>query len=381
MGGLVILMTKKIPLTKPHIPSEAIRRLEEVLNSGFLTEGSVTRELEDRVATYTRARYAVAFTSCTTGMETALRSLGLSKGDEVIVPGYTYPATANVVYAVGAEPVLVDVDKDTANIDYSKIEQAITPRTKAILPVSLFGNPLDYSKLNNIKKKHGIYIIEDAACSIGSSYNGVMTGNLADATVFSFHPRKIITTGEGGMLTTNNSKIARFCKSYKYFGMRADLKDGAIELAKNDFIINGSNFKLSDIQSAVGISQMEIIDGLIEERRDLARRYATLLESIGEVQVLKVTDKGKHSYQSFCIIIPNRDEIIREMRNRGIETQIGSIVLHEQTAFRSTKISGDLKNSETLGKSCMALPFYNGMTAEEQELVVKELNLLLQGAE
>ena len=370
----------KIPLARPFIPKKAIGRLEEVLMSGFLSDGPVTYEFEHKVATYIGARYAVSFNSCTTGMETALRSIGLTKGDEVIIPGYTFPATANAVYATGAEPVLVDVDKNTANIDYSKIEQAVTPRTKAILPVSLFGNPLDYAELNRIKNKFGLHLIEDAACSIGSSYDGVLTGNLADATIFSFHPRKIVTTGEGGVLTTDNPEIARFCRSYKYFGMRTEIREGKIEIVKNDFAMNGSNFKLSSLHAALGISQMEIIDELLAERDRLAKRYSFLLETMEEVQVLKVTPKGKHSYQSYCILLPHRDKIIEEMRKKGIETQVGSISLHDQAAFQNTRISGELKNSIALGNVCMALPFYNGMTEEEQDFVVSELNSSLQEA-
>ena len=371
---------KKIPLARPFIPEKAMGRLEQVLKSGFLSDGPVTCEFEHKVATYIGARYAVSFNSCTTGMETALRSIGLTKGDEVIIPGYTFPATANAVYATGAEPVLVDVDKNTANIDYSKIEQAVNPRTKAILPVSLFGNPLDYAELNRIKNKFGLRLIEDAACSIGSSYDGVLTGNLADATIFSFHPRKIVTTGEGGVLTTDNPEIARFCRSYKYFGMRTEIREGEIEILKNNFAMNGSNFKLSSLHAALGISQMEIIDDLLAERGRLAKRYSCLLETMEEVQVLKVTPKGKHSYQSYCILLPHRDKIIEKMGKRGIETQVGSISLHDQAAFQNTRISGELKNSSALGNVCMALPFYNGMTEEEQDFVVRELNSSLQEA-
>ncbi|MEK6844009.1 MAG: DegT/DnrJ/EryC1/StrS family aminotransferase [Nanoarchaeota archaeon] len=368
----------KIPLARPFIPENAMSRLEQVLKSGFLSDGPVTYEFENKVANYIGARYGVSFNSCTTGMETALRSIGLTKGDEVIIPGYTFPATANAVYATGAEPVLVDVDKNTGNIDYSKIEQAINSRTKAIFPVSLFGNPLDYAELNRIKNKFGLRLIEDAACSIGSSYDGVLTGNLADATIFSFHPRKIVTTGEGGVLTTDNPEIARFCRSYKYFGMRTEIREGEIEIVKNNFEMNGSNFKLSSLHAALGISQMEIIDDLLVERDRLAKRYSCLLETMEEVQVLKVTPKGKHSYQSYCILLPHRNKIIEEMRKRGIETQVGSISLHDQAAFQNTRISGELKNSSALGNVCMALPFYNGMTEEEQDFVVRELNSSLQ---
>ena len=370
-------MAYKIPLARPYINKEAIDKVAEVLRTGYLTEGPVTKEFEEAIAKYVNVKYAISFTSNTTGMETVLRAIGVGKGDEVIVPNYTYPATASVVYIVGADPVLVDVDPETANIDYSKIEKAITEKTKAILPVSLFGNPLDYDELNRIKEKHNLYIIEDAACSIGSGYNNTMTGSLADASVFSFHPRKFITTGEGGIVTTNDPRIAEFCKSYKNFGMKTKIEDGKLVTDSSTFNIIGTNYKLSNIQSALGLSQMKIIDRLLEERRSLAKRYDESLKNMNGVIILKTTKKGNHSYQSYCIIIEDRDKIMVEMRKKGIEVQIGSIVLDEHQAFKDTRNLGDLKNSRMLGKRCMALPLYNGMTEEEQDIVVQELKSLL----
>ncbi|MCR4327253.1 MAG: DegT/DnrJ/EryC1/StrS aminotransferase family protein [Nanoarchaeota archaeon] len=371
-------MERKIPLTKPYITDELIKNVTDVLKSGYLTEGPVTKELEKIVAKYTGVKYAISFTSNTTGMETVLRALKIGEGDEVIIPNYTYPATANVVYMVGAEPVLVDVDKKTANIDYSKIEEAISSRTKAIIPVSLFGNPLDYDKLNKIKEKYNLFIIEDSACSLGSSFSGKKTGSLADASIFSFHPRKFITTGEGGMVTTNNFQVAEFCNSYKHFGMTVKQEGDDLILDPNEFSINGTNYKLSNVQSAIGLSQMKVIDKLLEERLDLAKRYDKLLEDIKEVEILKTTDNGKHSYQSYCILIQNRDSVMGEMRRRGVEVQIGSIVLNEHLAFKNTRVSGVIENSKILGNECLALPFYNGLTEEDQITVINELKSVLK---
>ena len=194
----------EIPLIKPFITEEIKAAVCEVLDSGYLTEGPVTRQFEESIKDFTGCGYALAVCNCTVGLEMALRSLGVGPGDEVIVPDYTYPATASVVEIVGAKTAIVDVDPANMLIDYEAVEKAITDRTKALIPVSIFGNPLDYSRLWEIKKKYGLYLLEDAACSIGAQYDGIYAGCLADISVFSFHPRKFITTGEGGMVTTNH---------------------------------------------------------------------------------------------------------------------------------------------------------------------------------
>ena len=366
-------MSFKIPLIKPYIDEEIISKVKEVLLSGYLTQGPVTKEFEKSISNYVGSKFGISFTSNTTGMETALRSFGIGKGDEVIVPGYTYPATASVVSIVGAEPVFVDVDINTANIDYSLIEESITDKTKAIIPVSLFGNALDYSKLNRIKKKYNLIIIEDSACSLGSSYEGIMTGNLADASIFSFHPRKFITTGEGGMLTTNNEDVALSTYSYKYFGLKTWLEDGDIKVSGNEFSNIGTNYKLTNLQASIGLVQMKHIGKLLEERRKLAKNYDNLLKDLKDVLILKTTPNSEHSYQSYGVVIQNRDKIINEMRNNGIEVQIGSIDLLRHKAFSNFKHVSNLENSKLLGQSCMVLPLYNGMTKEQQESVVNEL--------
>ena len=205
----------KIPLIKPYITQEVKDKVCDILDSGYLTEGAATRELENSFRDYVGCKYALAVCNCTVGLEMALRAMRVGPGDEVIVPDYTYPATASVVEIVGARIILVDVDPRSMLIDYEAVERAITDKTRAIIPVSIFGNPLDYQRLTRIKEKYNIFIVEDAACSIGAEFKGTKVGNLADISVFSLHPRKFITTGEGGIVTTNNEKWARWMDSYK----------------------------------------------------------------------------------------------------------------------------------------------------------------------
>jgi len=201
-------MRRKIKLIEPVVGKEEIRNVSRVLRSGWLTEGQQTKEFEKRVKNFVGAKYAVATTSCTTALELALRALDVGPGDDVIVPDFTHPATGNVVQWIGARPVLVDVNLFTYNIDPEEVEKAITRKTRCIMPVSWGGNPLNTQPLNELKEEHDLLIVEDAACSLGAEYNGKRTGTMADITCFSFHPRKIITTGEGGMAVTDNSVYA-----------------------------------------------------------------------------------------------------------------------------------------------------------------------------
>jgi dTDP-4-amino-4,6-dideoxygalactose transaminase len=365
-----------IPLIKPYIDSAIKEKVLEVLDSGYLTEGSVTHLFEDEFSKYIGCEHSIAVTSCTTGLEIALRALNIGTGDEVIVPDYTYPATASVISIVGARPVIVDIDRETMLIDSERIEAAITKRTKAIIPVSLFGNPLDYEKINRIKDKYNIYIVEDAACAVGAEYKGKKAGNWADISVFSFHPRKFITTGEGGMVTTNNEKWAEWMNSYKHFGMSMNnLQRESVHFEKA-----GTNYKLSNLLAAIGLAQLEKIDVLLKRRREMADNYLDLLKSIEGVSIPKTTEKGKHSYQSFCIFIKNRDAIMKSMRSNGIEVQIGTYSLHMHKAFQNRKVvtlHGNFENSIYAFNHCVTLPLYHELRFEEQELIVEQLRSLM----
>lgn len=277
----------KIPLIKPYITDDVKNKVMEVLDSGYLTEGPITEKFQEHVASYVGAPHGIAVSSCTTGLELALRCLNIGPGDEVIVPDYTYPATGAVVNIVGATAVIVDINPETLLIDYSALEEAITPKTKAVIPVSLFGNPLDWKRLSAIKQKYGILIIEDAACALGSSYQDKKTGSLADITVFSHHPRKFITTGEGGTVTTGNTEWADWMNSYKHFGMGKSHSRAATE-----FLRIGTNYKLSNVLAAIGLAQMEQINNLLTERRRLAETYCNLLSGTSRIRLPKVTEGG-----------------------------------------------------------------------------------------
>ena len=369
----------KIPLIKPYITESIKQRVCDVLDSGYLTEGPVTREFENKLKEYLGCGYLHAVTSATTGLEVALRALGIGPGDEVIVPDYTYPATASVIAIVGAKAVIVDVSKEDMLLNFDALEAAINENTKAIIPVSLFGAPLDYEKLNAIKEKHNLYIVEDAACSIGAVYKGIKVGNQADITVFSLHPRKFITTGEGGIVTTNNKKWGDWINSYKHFGM--DMTGASREGIH--FNIIGTNYKLTNIQAAVGLGQLENIEELLNKRISLANNYKKLVKDIEKINLPKVLNPKpncQHSFQTYVVYVEDRDRIMGEMRSKGIEVQIGSYSLHMHNAYNNNpniEIKGNLSNSKWCFEHALALPLYNDLTLELQQKVVEGLKSCL----
>ncbi|MFH0919510.1 MAG: DegT/DnrJ/EryC1/StrS aminotransferase family protein [Fibrobacterota bacterium] len=365
----------KIPLIKPYVTDEVKAKVCEVLDSAYLTEGPVTHELEEQFRAFTGAKHAIAVTSCTTGLEIALRALDIGKGDEVIVPDYTYPATADVVEIVGAKIVIVDVSSDTMLVNYDALEKAITKKTKAIIPVSLFGNPLDYERLKKIKRKHKVAVIEDAACAIGAEYKGGKVGSFADITVFSLHPRKFITTGEGGIITTDNTRWAEWMNSYKHFGMGKATAREAVRFKRI-----GTNYKLSNIQSAVGVVQMRHVDELLSRRRVLAAQYDRLLAGVPGVDIPVLTPGGVHSYQSYCVFLGPRNKALASLRSEGIEVQIGTYSLHMHAAFKANKncrITGKMKGSRFAFDHCLALPLFHDLSANEQQRVVDGLSRIL----
>jgi len=342
---------RKIPLCKPYFPrkvvEETLTKIEGVLDSGHLTQGSVVEEFEECAKEYIGCKYAIAVTNCTVGMEIALRALKIGQGDSVVVPAYTHPATHQVIRSVQASPRIVDVIQDTALLDFDKAKKSISSDTKAIIPVSLFGNPLDHSYAE--EKFQDIYIIEDAACGLGSSYMNNQTGNFPDIAVFSFHPRKMITTGEGGLITTNDEGIAEEILAYRNFGGYRNRV--------------GTNAKMSDINAAVGVVQFKYLDRLLEKRQSLVRYYNQRFEST-VVAPLKVTQQGKHSYQSYVVLVPNACSMIEYMRGQDIEVQVG------------TKLLGGFNyypNTAYLNLHALALPLYYEMTREEQDMVVDRL--------
>lgn len=362
----------RIPLIKPFVPADAVARIADVVNSGQLTEGAVTREFEKAFREYVGAKHALAVCNCTVGLELALRALAVGPGDEVIVPDYTYPASASAVTMLGATAVLVDVDPTSMLISEQALKAALGPRTKVVMPVSIFGNPVDYGWLQSLQAEHRFKIVEDAACSIGASFQGRKVGTWADISVFSMHPRKFITTGEGGMVTTDDPALAGWMDSYKHFGM-------ATQTAAREGIVFdrfGTNFKLSNILSALGLSQMGHVRELLRRRQELAARYYRLLADNPKVGIPVTAAGGEHSFQTCCVFIQNRDAVMTRMRADGIEVQIGTYALHRHPAYKSEGLvrhSGNFAGSRRAADEALALPLFHEMTEQQQDRVVETL--------
>jgi perosamine synthetase len=365
---------KKIKLIEPVIGEEEIEAVKQVLRSGWLTEGEKTREFEEIVRKYVGAKYAFATTSCTTALELALRALCVGPGDEVIVPDFTHPATGNVVAWIGASPVLVDVDTSSRNIDVEEIENAISKKTKCVIAVSWGGNPLDTRPISALKDKYGLSVIEDAACSLGAEYDGRKTGTMADITCFSFHPRKVITTGEGGMTVTDDPALAERLQRLRMFGM--ETRNGEIV-----FTQMGTNCKMSNVLASIGVEQMKKIDSIINRRIELAAYYHKLIAEVDMLRPPTKKMKVKHTYQTYAVYVEKegvRDKIIEDLRRKNIETQIGTYALHLQPSYNKTRKVGKLDRAKKLYRNLLALPMCHSMTKKDQERVVSEIAKSLQ---
>lgn len=362
----------KIRLAKPYLGNKQslITLIEEVLDSGFLTQGKYVTQFEQEVAAYLGVKHAIAVSSGTAALHLALLALGIGPGDEVIVPTYTFPATANVVELVGAKPVLVDVDLDTYNIQVEHIRRAISLKTKAIIPVHLFGNPADMNPIMEIARAHGLAVIEDAAGALGSEYKGRKCGTIGTLGCFSFHPRKIITTGEGGMVVTDNDSLAERIRILRNHGMET-------VGSQHDFIVSGFNYRMNELEATLGVTQMHEIQEIIDERQRFADLYRDLLKDLSNVSLQKVLPDCTTVWQAFVIHFNDRniDPVLKTLRNAGIEANIGTHALHLLQFYRDKYgyDPSDCPNAAELYSQGLALPFYNGMTLESSEQVVRTL--------
>jgi len=350
---------------RPSVGSEEIKEVQKVIRSKFLTEGKVTHQFEKIIAQYTHTKYAIATTSATTALHTIFHCMNI-KEKNVLVSDFTFPATILAIIQARGKPVLVDVDKFSMNVTREIIENGLNQSIEFVAPVSLFGNPLSVDFYN--LKKQGIKIIEDGATNLGTKVNSRFVGSLADVTCFSFHPRKIITTGEGGMITTNNKKLNESIRSFKTFGKK-----------NSKFIDIGTNYKLSDIQSAIGIAQMRKIEKIIKKRIQQSKIYNELLSKIDFIEPQKQTQKSRHTYQSYVCIISKqslRDKIIKKLSQKNIESQIGTYALHCLPAFRKIPKIGKLENSEFLYKNAISLPLHEELTEKDQDYIISIIKKL-----
>ncbi len=373
-----------IPITKPWVGEEEVQRLREVIESGWLTQGPRVAEFERIVADYVGAAHAVACSSCTTGLHMALLTLGVGPGDEVIVPSLSFIATTNAVRHAGARPVFAEVDPRTYNLDPADVERRITPRTKAIMVVHQMGLPTDVDAFLDIGRRRGVKILEDGACAIGSRYKGRPIGAHSEMAVFSFHPRKVICTGDGGMVTTQNADYARTLRLLRQHGMSVSdaARHGAKQVIIEQYPILGYNYRLTDLQAAVGIEQMKRLDGLLDRRRQLAERYGRLLAGVRGLSLPFVPGYAQPNWQSYAVALTedcavSRDGLMQSLLDTGISARRGIMTAHREGACVAAFGRQSLPVTERASDRSLLLPLFPQMTEAEQDHVVATLRKLL----
>lgn len=377
--------TRKIQISQPATGEEEWQAAREPIMSGWLTQGPKVRAFEEAFAERHRVRHALATTSCTTALHLILAGLEIGPGDEVIVPSFTWVATANAVLYCGATPILVDVDRETYNIDVSLLRDRITDRTRAIIPVHLFGLAADLDAI--AEAAPGIPLVGDGACASAASYKGTPVGALGTATAFSFHPRKAITTGEGGMVTTMDDALAERMNALRNHGAEVSEEQrhhGPQPYILPDFNFLGFNYRMTDLQGAVGLVQLSKLDRFTEERRQWADYFNRELAVVDWLRTPLVPEGYGHGWQSYVCYVDeskaplSRNEIMEYLQEKGISTRPGTHATHMVTYYRQRfgyEID-DLPGARDCDRYTMAIPLHNRMTADDYEYVVKMIRAI-----
>ncbi len=388
---------RQVPIARPVMGEAEMRAVQRPLSTGWLTQGPEVAAFESEFADFTGAAHACAVSNCTTALHLALRAVGVSSGDEVITVSHSFIASANAIRYCDAVPVFVDVQRGTGNIDPLQLEVAITPRTKAILIVHQLGMPCDLEAAVAIARRHGLRLVEDAACAAGSS---ILWGGQweqigrphGDVACFSFHPRKVMTTGDGGMLTTNLPELDKQFRLWRQHSMTvADTaRHSARTVVFEEYSELGFNYRMTDLQAAVGREQLIRLPGMVAERRRLARRYSEVLSGIAGLQLPYEPPWARSNWQSYCVRLPaGRDQrrVMQSMLDAGIATRRGVMCAHREPAFRlepwrcrgvSGVVEGSddcttLFESEAITDHGLILPLFVGMTDDDQGRVVAAL--------
>ncbi|MAZ07914.1 MAG: aminotransferase DegT [Rickettsiales bacterium] len=380
----------KVPIARTHLTKKEFNIIRKPLESGWVVQGPYVEEFENKWNEYTGSKHSIAVTSCTTALHLSLAALGLKPNDEVIVPAFTWISTANVVEHLNAKVIFCDIDLKTFNIDENQIEEKITPKTKAIIPVHLFGLSADMGPILDIAQKHNLWVVEDAACGFGARYNGKHVGTFGDTGCFSFHPRKAITTGEGGMITTNDDKLAEKMRSIRDHG--AAMSDfqrhhGAKPYLLAEHPYAGYNYRMTDIQASLGVTQMERADDIVIERQTLASNYYKAFQGTDFFQLPYNDINYNHGYQSYpCIfdidkanidnikvINQNRNAFMDNLQNDGVSTRPATHAVHMLQYYKEKYElePEDFPNAFIANNCSISFPLFNGITQHEQDYVIK----------
>lgn len=381
-----------VPIARTALTEEEIQSVLGPLRSGWLVQGPKVREFEEKWSAFVGAKHSIAVTSCTTALHLSLAGLGFGPGDEAIVPAFTWIATANVIEHLGGRVVFCDIDPDTFNLDVNQLAQKITPRTRAILPVHLFGLAADMDPVNRLAKQHGLMVVEDAACGFGSRYHGRHVGTLGDTGCFSFHPRKAITTGEGGMITTDSDLLAEKLRRLRDHG--AAISDLQRHLGARPYLLAdhpdaGYNQRMTDLQAALGAAQMTRAGDIVAERQRLAQNYDRAFAALPWLKTPARISGFEHGYQSYpCMFQPEpvtvasiprinkaRNDWMDRLQQAGISTRPATHAVHMLTYYRD-KYSlqpADFPNAYAANDCSISLPLFHGMTEAEQDFVIRNV--------
>jgi dTDP-4-amino-4,6-dideoxygalactose transaminase len=377
--------SQTIPLSRTEFGDAEARAVADVLASGWVTQGPKVAEFERVVAERVGAAHAVATTSCTTALHLGLLAMGVSPGDEVICPSYSFIATANAVLYTGATPVFADIDPRTWNIDPHDVERRITRKTRAVLAVHQVGLAADLRGLEAALRP-GITLVEDAACAIGSTYEGRPVGSHGHTVCFSFHPRKSISTGEGGMLTTNDDAIARHVRLLRSHGASvSDLeRHRANGVVFEEYCELGYNYRMPDIQGAIGIEQMKRLDDLLARRRAAAERYNAAFRGVDQIETPAEPEYARHTYQSYLIRLRpdcgvDRDEMIRQLVERGISCRRGIPPIHLEPLYRQRCGAVSLPVTESVSAESVFLPMFASLPEADQARVIDAVISIVTG--
>lgn len=386
-GGKVI-RNNFLPFARPLIEQEDIEEVVDTLNSDWLTTGPKTHLFEDNFAKYIGCKYAMAVNSCTAALHISLGALGIGKDDEIITTPYTFISTVNVILQQRATPVFVDIDSDTFNINPDLIRGKINKKTKAIMPVHFAGQPCEMDKIIKIAKDNNLFIIEDAAHAISAEYEGRKIGNIGDTTSFSFYPTKNITTSEGGMITTNNEKVANKCKILSLHGISKDAwkRYSAEGSWYYEVIYPGYKYNMTDIQASLGLHQLEKLNNFQKKRENIVKAYNEAFKDMEEIVIPYVKNNIKHAWHLYVIkIVPerlkiNRNQFIEALKAENIGTSVHFIPAHLHPYYRDNYgfKSGDFPNAEYAFERVISLPLFPKMTDEDVNDVINAVRKIVE---
>ena len=374
-----------IPIAKPYLTKKEAKAAYDTILTGWITQGPRVAEFEEKFAAYTGARYAVAVSNCTTALHLAMIVAGVGKDDEVICPSMSYIATANAIKYVNAKPVFAEINPENYNLDVADTEKKITSKTKAILLVHQIGMPADIDAFQQLANKYNLKLIEDAACAAGSAYKDKKIGSHSELVCFSLHPRKVISTGDGGFITTNNEEHYKRLKLLRQHGMSVNdrVRHESAKVIFEDHVEVGYNYRLTDIQAAVGLQQLEKLDWIVNKRRKIAKKYHSAFKNISCIRIPKEKKGYFSNYQSYSIYLKddcpvNRNELMQKMLDAGISTRRGIMTSHRETAYKEECAGLSLPVSEKACDRSIILPLYIPMKDEDIKTVIDTFISLLK---